>query len=256
MKVLKYLLVCLLVFTSCKAKKYVMGTPVIAEKMSAKKVAKKHVSVYFDKQTIDAKLSANFDNGKINQSISVYMRIDKDKVIWLKGTKFITIFKAKITPTSVSYYSPYAKNYFEGNFSILEKILGTEINYNQLQNLLLGQSILDLKENKQDVEIVNNTYVLRPQSSDGVFHKHFGVNPGHFKLDFQSVINVFTDQMLQVKYPAYRMVKDEIFPQEINIQAKQGKQITKIDFTLKSVEFNTAIDTSFSIPNGYKRIDL
>ncbi len=100
----------------------------IAKEISAKKVAKKHIAANFDRETVDAKLKVNFNNGKTKQSLSVNMKIIKDEVIWLRGTKFITVFKAKITPTSVSYYSPFAKNYFEGDFSMIKKLLGVEIN--------------------------------------------------------------------------------------------------------------------------------
>ena len=88
----------------------------------------------------------------------------KDEVIWLKATKFITLFKVKITPTSVRYYSSYAKNYIEGDFSILKKLLGVDINFSQLQNLLLGQSLLNVKKQKLGITIEDNNYVLAPES--------------------------------------------------------------------------------------------
>ena len=52
------------------------------------------------------------------------------------------------------------------------------------------------------------------------------------------------------------MVDDAIFPSEINIKAKQPGKFTDIDFTVRSIEFNTDIDTSFSIPRSYKQIKL
>tara|TARA_R110002049_G_scaffold2846_9_gene23168 strand:+ start:3244 stop:4014 length:771 start_codon:yes stop_codon:yes gene_type:complete len=256
MRYLKYLLVLTLVFTSCKTKKYVIDSNIIAKEMSAKKVVRKHIAADFNKETIDAKLKANFNDGKTKQSISVYLKIKKDEVIWLKGTKFISVFKAKITPGKVSFYSPLEKKYFEGDFSMLTKLLGAEVNFQQLQNLFLGQAMLDIKGDKQEVEIVNNSYVLTPISKDGVMYKYTAVNPSHFKLDFQSIITALTNQNLEIKYPSYKLVDDAIFPQEINITAKTPKKVTTIDFTLKSVEFNTEINTSFSIPKGYKRINL
>ncbi|WP_299670516.1 DUF4292 domain-containing protein [uncultured Polaribacter sp.] len=233
-----------------------MDENVIAKEISAKKVVRKHIATHFDKETVDAKLKANFNDGKIKQSISVYLKIIKDEVIWLKGTKFISVFKAKITPTSVQFYSPLEKKYFEGDFAMLEKLLGTEINFQQLQNLFLGQAILDLKLKKQKVAIENNSYVLSPQLQANLFDAFFAVNPSHFKLDQQSIVNSLKGQRLDIKYPLYKLVEDEVFPQEINIKAKKGTKLTTIDFELKSVEFNTEINTSFTIPKGYKRINL
>ncbi|WP_343330970.1 DUF4292 domain-containing protein [Polaribacter staleyi] len=256
MKFLKYFVVFAVVFTSCKTKKNLIDANAIATEMSAKKVARKHVAANFDEKTVDARLKANFNNGKVKQSISVSLKMIKDEVIWLKGTKFITVFKAKITPTSVSYYSPYAKNYFEGDFSMLKKILGTDINFNQLQNLFLGQSLTNVKEEKQTVVIADNSYVLSPEIQASLFDLFFSVNPSHFKLDKQSVVNSIKNQRLDISYPSYNVVDDVVFPSEIKIKAKQPGKFTNIDFIVKSVEFNKDIDASFSIPNGYKQIKL
>jgi glutamate synthase domain-containing protein 1 len=135
MKFLKYLLVFTIVLTSCKTKKVMIDTKAIPENMSARKVAKKHIASNFDKKTLDAKLKVNFNNGKTKQSLSVRMKIKKDEVIWLSGSKIINVFKAEITPTSVRYYSSLFKNYFEGDFSMIKELLGVEINFEQLQNL-------------------------------------------------------------------------------------------------------------------------
>ena len=256
MKFLKYILLLMIVLTSCKTKKNMIDANVIAKEISAKKVAKKHIAANFDKKTIDAKLKVNFNNGKINQSLTVNLLIEKDKVIWLKGTKFITIFKAKITPTSVSYYSPFAKNYFEGDFSMIKQLLGVEINFEQLQNLFLGQSLLNVKEEDQELQIVNNRYILSPEKQAELFDIFFTINPSHFKLEEQSIINDAKNLRLDVKYPSYNLINKVVFPSEINITAKKLDSFTDIDIIYKAVEFNTDLKMSYDIPNGYKRLEF
>ncbi|PQB08252.1 hypothetical protein BST83_14765 [Polaribacter filamentus] len=256
MKFLKYILLLMIVLTSCKTKKNMIDANAIAKEISAKKVAKKHIAANFDKKTVDAKLKVNFNNGKINQSLTVNLLIEKDKVIWLKGTRFITIFKAKITPTSVSYYSPFAKNYFEGDFSMIKQLLGVEINFEQLQNLFLGQSLLNVKEENQELQIVNNRYILSPEKQAELFDIFFTINPSHFKLDEQSVINVAKNLRLDVKYPSYNLINKVVFPSEINIRANTSDSFTDIDIIYKAVEFNTYLKMSYDIPNGYKRLEF
>ena len=173
MRYLKYLFVFILAFTACKTKKYALDNSIIAKEMSAKKVARKHVSANFNKKTIAAKFKVNFNDGITKESISVYLRIKKDEVIWLKGTKFINVFKAKITPKKVRFYSPIEKKYFEGDFSMLEKLLGTKINFQQLQNLFLGQAILDVKNKKQNIVLEKNAYVLSPKTQATLFDVFF-----------------------------------------------------------------------------------
>ena len=225
-----------------------------AKDISARKVAKKHIAANFDKKTLDAKLKVNFDNGKTKQSLSVSMKMKKDEVIWLKGSKFITVFKAEITPTSVRYYSSVFKNSFEGDFSMIKQLLGVDINFEQLQNLFLGQSLLNVKEEGQEVAIVNNTYILTPEKQAELFDIFFTINPAHFKLDEQSIVNTEKKLRLDVKYPSYNLINEVVFPSEINIKAKNTKSVTAIDLEYKSVEFDTDVYMSFNIPSGYKKL--
>jgi hypothetical protein len=256
MRFVKYLVVFTFVFISCKTTKNMIGANVVAKEMSAKKVAKKHVSANFNKKSIDAKMRVNFNNGKIKQRISVNMKIIKDKVIWLKGTKLISIFKAKITPTKVSYYSPLAKHYFEGDFSMIKNLLGVEINFEQLQNLFLGQALQNVKEEKQNVSIVDNSYVLSPKKQVDLFDIFFVVNPSHFKLNKQSIVNSLKNQNLSISYPTYSLVHNVVFPSEIKIEAKQATKFTNIDFMFKSVVFDTNLNVSYKVPYGYKRLNF
>ena len=254
MKFIKYILLFTIIFTSCKSTKNMIDAKATAKDISAKKVAKKHIAANFDKKTIDAKLKANFNNGKTKQGFSVSMKIKKDEVIWLKGSKFITVFKAEITPTSVRYYSSVFKHYFEGDFSMIKQLLGVEINFEQLQNLFLGQSLLNIKEEKQTVEIVNNRYVLTPEKQAALFDIFFTINPGHFKLEQQSIVNTEKKLRLDVKYPSYNLIDNVVFPSEVNINAKNSKSTTAIDLEYKSVEFDTDVHMSFNIPSGYKKL--
>ena len=254
---MKYLLqICLflMVFTACKSKKVVIDATVIAEKMPAKKVAKKHVYANFDKKTVAAKLKVKFDDGKAPQNLAVEMRMVKDEVIWLKVSKFMTVLKAKITPTSVQYYSPFFKNSFVGDFSSVAELLGVEINFDQLQNVLFGQAIQNVKKQPQQVQIIDNAYVLSPKKQAALFDLFFVVNPSHFKLDRQSIVSSSENKQLDILYPKYMIVEDEVFPAKMRLKAIQKKKATTIDITFKTVKFNTQIDTSFRIPTNYKRI--
>lgn len=254
MKFLKYILFFTILFTSCKTTKNMIDVNAIAKNISARKVAKKHVDAHFDKQTVDAKLKVNFDNGKTKQGLSVSMKIKKDEVIWLKGSKFITVFKAEITPTAVRYYSSPFRNYFEGDFSMIKKLLGVEINFEQLQNLFLGQALTNIKEEKQEVEIVNNNYVLSPEKQAELFDIFFNINPAHFKLNEQSIVNADKNLRLDIKYPSYNLVNEVVFPTAVNMKAKSEKSLTTIDLQYKSVVFDTDVKMSFNIPKGYKQL--
>ncbi|WBX76725.1 DUF4292 domain-containing protein [Tenacibaculum ovolyticum] len=256
MKYFTLLIILSLSFSSCKSRKIASNNTTVIKEMSARRVAKKHISSNFDEKNIDARLKVNYNNTKEKVGFSVRMKIKKDEVIWLKGTKFITLFKAKITPTKVQFYSSLYKNYFDGDFSILKKLLGTDINFQQLQNMLLGQSLLNVRSQRQEVAISNKSYQLSPKKQSDLFNIFFYINPLHYKLNKQSIVNSIKNQRLDISYGKYSNKKGVLFPQKININAKQNKKFTNIDITTRSVEFNTKLNVDFRMPNGYKEIKL
>ena len=137
---------------------------------------------------------------------------------------------------------------------MIKKLLGVEINFDQLQNLFLGQALTNLKEEKQVVEIVDNTYILSPEKQAELFDVFFNINPAHFKLDKQSIVNVDKNLRLDVKYPSYNLIDDVVFPSAVKIKAKSKNSLTAIDLQYKSVVFDTEVKMSFNIPKGYKQL--
>jgi hypothetical protein len=255
MKLYRYLLVGLLALGSCKSSKNIANTDGAVEEMSSRKIIRKHNNINVP-ETVDAKLKVNYKDAKEDIGFSVKMKMIKDEVIWLKGTKIITVFKAKITPEKVSFYSPYKRNYFEGDFTMLRKLLGVDINFNQLQNMLLGQSIYNLKKTKQQVEIADNSYKLYPKDQLSIFDIFYHINPTHFKLEKQYVVNSLKNQRLDVSYPKYIQKKSFLFPEKIEIKAKEKNKFTNIDMNVRSIEFNKKLEMPFRIPSGYKEIKL
>lgn len=256
MKYYTLFFILLISFTSCKSSKKTINSTSVIKKMSARKVAKKHIFSNFDEKTIDARLKVNYKDNKEKIGFSVRMKIKKNEVIWLKGTKFITVFKAKITPTKVQFYSPYYKNYFDGDFAMLKELLGTDINFEQLQNMLLGQSLLNVRAQRQEIIIKDKSYQLSPKKQASLFDIFYYINPQHYKLDKQSIVNQAKNQRLDITYPKYSNKKNILFPQKIIINAKTKDKFTNINLTTRSVEFNKKLNTDFKIPNGYKEIKL
>jgi len=253
MKFLKYILI-ITILVSCKSTVKIIDGSKIAKKMSARRVVKKHIAAHFDQKTVDAKFRVHYKDKKTSLKLSLRMKIIKDEVIWLKATKLITAFRAKITPTTISYYSPLNKTYFEGDFSMSKELLGVEINFEQLQSLLLGEAIADLKDERQEVEIKENTHVLSPKNQSELFSIFFFVNPSHYKLDKQTLISLEKKQQLDILYPQYTVRNNVVFPDQINIKASQEDKTTEINLTTKSIVFNTDVSVGFRIPSGYKQL--
>jgi len=248
-----------MVFTSCKTNKGIVGSGSIAiKKMSARKVSKKHLATSFDKKTIDARLKVAYKSNKGKYNLNVKLRVDKDKVIWINVVykSVILVARAKITPTSVSYYEKMNKTYFKGGFDVLEEMLGAEVNFKQLQNMLVGEAIFDLKAQKYTSMIDKDAHLLAPSKQKALFDILFWINPIHFKLDMQAIKNKQKNQELKVGYKRYSNINGIVFPKRIEIRAKENGRFTNIDIDYKSVVFNKKISIPFKVPRGYKQIVL
>jgi len=252
----KILILLLLVATSCKSKRNVADANVI-NTISTKKIINNHYSNNFNKKTIYAKLNAKYRDKKTSASVNIKLRLEKDKTIWMSATKFgLPLAKMKITPKRVMYYEKLQRTYFDGDFSLLSKWLGTDLDYEKVQNILLGQAVLNLKKGKYNSKISNNLYQLTPKNENVLFNILFFMNPGNFKLNKQEIRHPEKYQFLSVSYPKYNKINGEQFPKNIHIKATENKKITTINIEYRSVEFNKELTFPFSIPSGYKEISL
>lgn len=255
MKFLKAVLILMLVFTSCKSSKSAIGSAVEPKAISAKKISNKHFQNRFHKNTVEARLKVAYQDNNNKQKLSVKLRIDKDKVIWLNATYIgVIVARAKITPSSVSYYEKLNKTYFKGDFELLKNMLGTDVNFSQLQNLLLGQAIFDLNAQKFKSVVDNDAYLLLPTEQQALFNILFWINPIHFKLDKQELNSALKNQTLKVAYKKYTNIEGETFPKNIEIRAKGNEKFTNIDIEYRSVIFNKILSTPFKVPSGYKQV--
>ena len=252
----KILILILVITTSCKSTKNTTSETNI-DVISTKKIINNHYNNNFHQQTVYARLNAKYRGKKTSATVSIKLRLEKDKTIWMSATKLgIPIAKVKITPNRVMYYEKLQRTYFDGDFSLLSKWLGTELDYEKVQNILLGQAVLNLKKGRYNSKIDNNSYQLSPKKNNELFGILFFMNPDNFKLNKQEIRHPEKKQLLSVSYPNYNEIKGEQFPKKITIRATDNKNITTINIEYRSVEFNRELTFPFSIPKGYKEISL
>ncbi|MEQ6125102.1 DUF4292 domain-containing protein [Pseudotenacibaculum sp. MALMAid0570] len=260
MKFIKLLLILTIAITACKSNKAVVENSESLKKMTARKIVKKYEDNKFTANTLDSKIKVRYTNYRGDKrkrfQFTVRLRMKKDSIIWMKVTKVVTAYKIKITPKSFSFYSPVEKEYFEGNYELLEDLLGVKVTFSQLQNLLVGRSILDMKDQKFKSEIDGNSYKLTPRNQQELFDVFFRINPRHFRLDQMYLTKTGTDRRLRVDYGNYTVLEDNYFPLKTIINAYEGERYTWVDMRTRSLTLNKPVNVHYKIPSGYKRIHL
>ncbi|SFU27430.1 protein of unknown function [Pustulibacterium marinum] len=239
---------------SCKPKS-VIGEGTVNNSLTAKKIIKNHYINDLEFETIRGKMKIRFDDGDNSQSFGVNVRIEKDKTIWLSES-FLGMVKAYITPTHVSFYNRIDNTYFDGDFSYISKILGTEIDFEKLQNVLIGQAIFDLKEDKYTVNIVDNRYQLKPETDMVLFKRLFQIEPKYYKMALQQVAQPAESRVSSISYDSYEDIDGQPFPSNLTVTVEEPGKKTIIGIEYKNVEFNQKVTFPYNVPSGYDRIML
>lgn len=239
--------------SSCKGAK-VVSDGTIDSRLSAKSVIKSHYQNNFDFKTLSGKVKMDYSDGTSSQSFSVSLRMEKDKAIWISAP--LGIVKAYITPTRVSFYNKLQNEYFDGDFSYLSTLLGTEIDFKMLQNLLLGQSLLDLRSEKYDLSITDGTYQLKPRIGNDLYKILFRLKPNNYKMAMQQLAQPSQNRLLEISYENYQKVANEVLPNEVRIKAATQDSDNRVILEYRNMELNKSLSFPYKIPRGFEEIVL
>jgi len=219
-----------------------------------KKVIEKHYDNKLDFSTLYIKASAKYVDEKQSQNVTAEIRIEKDKQI-LISVRFlgITMAKALITPSAVSYYEKINSTYYEGDFTSLSKWLGTDLNYSKVQNLLIGEAFDDLRKGKYTQTIVDNLFRLDEQKEANL-KKTFYLDGEKYLIQKEEISQPSENRTLQIAYSDSKVFNQGTIPTNIEINAVQPKGKTSISLNYNTITFNEELSFPYSVPSGYKQV--
>ncbi|WP_323787393.1 DUF4292 domain-containing protein [Psychroserpens sp.] len=255
MKIIKLsilLLVCLAI--SCKSARTIASSGEIDNTISAKQLIKENTKQDSKFKTLQARVKIDYTQDLQEQGYTVNLRMEKDKTIWISAT--LGLARAMITPNEVSFYDKINNQYFKGDYTLLSNLLGVELNFKKVQSLLLGESLFNLKDGKYIASTNDKSYILQPKEQAVLLELFLLLNPSHFKMDSQQLMQPLKKRFLQVDYLAYQDVDKEILPKDIKIMAVENNEEVIIAMEYKSVSLNEEVRFPFKIPSGFKEIIL
>ena len=251
----RFLTIIVLIFlASCKSKSVAVEAVKTTTQMSSDKIIENYNNNKLEFSTLYIKSDVEYADNKLSQQVTAEIKIKKDQQI-LVSVRFlgITMAKASITPTSVSYYEKMGGTYFEGDFSSLGQWLGTDLDYNKIQNMLLGRAIDDLEKGKYSESFVDQIYRL-DNGSDSAIKKSFYFDANTFRINKQEITQTAEGRMIQVGYSDEAVYKEATLPSKVQINTIQKKGKSRINLDYKTITFNEELSFPYSVPNGYKRI--
>lgn len=255
-KIIPFLLV--LALLSCKSKQKVIASQPVetAETATMSNVIKNHYAIKRDFKTAYIKANIDYADEKQSLSLSADIRIKKDEII-LVSVKMIgiTMAKAIITPTQVRYYEKIGGKFFEGDYKTLSNLLGTDLDFQKAQNILLGQAIDDLSKGNYSLSMEEGSLKLEETTKEN-FNKSYLFDINSFWLKRQEITQKTPERKMMVNYSNYNLYPECVLPVELLIFANQDNKTTKITIEYKNATFNEDLAFPYSVPSGYEQIKL
>ncbi len=254
-KILLLLVFIGLLLSSCgSAKKTPEG--MVLKKVSPKNILKANHKQAPDFKTLSAKLRGSFEDKNIKQSVNLSLRIKKDDTIWISAQKLgFPLAKLMVTPKGVQFYNKLNRQYFTGDFSLLEKFLGVKLDFENFQNLLLGQLLTSTNSRFYALETDAQSYILKSSRENTLLYKIL-VDKKTLSLQEEYLKQPATEDVVHIRYPSYFSNPDRNFPDKIYITVSKPNSKIDVQLRYRSLELDTPARFPFSIPKGYRKLKI
>ncbi|MDO4762817.1 MAG: DUF4292 domain-containing protein [Flavobacteriaceae bacterium] len=261
MKKILWLVILGIVLGACAAKP---KTPV-AESVE-KKTSSDHSVFYrsiLKKSDFDAiKITSKIDVLGV-PSINATIYIENNQKIWMNFTAlFINVARGMATPEGLKMYERIDKTYIDSDFSYLNNLLNINfLDYNSLQNLLVGKAFVPINEQKFSLVQNENDYRLISKENQKILvegEEREYASELQFSPDFDLMKVVLTEvkssDQLQIFYNDWVAINQQKLPQNVKIIIK-GKKNREILIENTKFEFST-METPYRVPDNYKKRKL
>ena len=260
----------LFIFPSCKQQQKVTAakSKCILDYKNAKVLTAnlKSREFYFDK--LNAKLSVDAIIDSSFNSFSISLRMKRDSLIWMSISKLgIEGARVLITKDSVKFFNRMENKYFKGDFTYISKLLNTQLDFEMVQSLLVGNSVAFYHEDEKIKAGVDNCqytlgtvrkYKLRKVMEKGKELKEptqsIYMVPETFKISRILFYEFSPERSFDARFSEYTPVDStQLFPLQMNYAIKAQKNVN-IDIHYNKPRVDEEQSFPFKIPDNYEQI--
>ena len=239
------------------------SSKVLSEKLSENEFDYEWMTSKFD-------VESTFEGNKNNFTVSV--RAKKDSLIWMSISPAlgIEVIRLMLTQDSVKLINRIDSKYFCGDFNYLSQLLHTDLDFDMLQSLLIGNSVsFDHEESKLKSMLDNKRYLLstvRKRKLRKVLNEKSDLNgkldmvqsiwlePETYKISHIYIEDFQMNRSFDANYSDFRRVDSLSVPFKLEFTVKAEKNIhLSIDYS-KISRTITPQTFPFSIPSKYEKL--
>ncbi|MGF1923781.1 MAG: DUF4292 domain-containing protein [Bacteroidia bacterium] len=251
------LLVVTLTF-ACKAKKIIVAPPAIPEKAIVVPDKKpENLSMLKGKDltfnTLSLKGKASLNVGGDENNVTMLIRMEKDKRIWVSVTAIagIEVARALITPDSLLLRNNLQKTYVRKPFSYIYGYTNKQVNFKLLQSVFAGNTMADFMKVSSDLKQEGGVWVLSGSANNLAYRSLFNTL---LKINETSLNDAKAAQAFKVTYGSYTPLNSALFPSSLKINSMSGSKKIDVDLNYTKIDINVPVDFPFSVPKSYELI--
>lgn len=227
---------------------------------------KKHSSAYLLKQldlnSIDynwftAKIKVNFQSPEERFAATMNVRIQKDSMVWISGSKF-TVEGVRILMTQDSIYmmDRLARKYTVSDYAYLQKVYNLPASLEAVQAILVGNTVIIGNKKQLRADIKGSQYTLTATEKD--LRATYTLDGLTYLLDKLQLNEVTKKRDMIMQYSDYQPIesknKNFSYFRNLTLQSPETGTITS-EFRYSRVTFDIPKNTPFKIPSSYQRIE-
>ena len=211
---------------------------------------------YIDFTNLSFSGNSNLEYNNADYGFDLIFRFKKNEKILISGSLFLPIFKVLIDQNKISGYQKFDKTFFDVNYDEIYNKLGINLGFYEIENLLLGNPILDLtkSENFKIYQNEKNMLIYSMEKENVIYNMTF--DPKSNKLLSQEITQLKLNRYLKIYYNSFQKLNSFDLPRLIGILINDGKNLIKLTISNQSREINNELSFPFKIPSNYKKIKL
>lgn len=204
-----------------------------------------------DLKTLSVKAKMHYESGDKSFDFVANIRMRKDSIIWVSVTVagIIQVTRAVITPDSFKLILYTEKQVFEGPIEKANEFLPPGINFYSLQNLLLGNPILN-KSNTVSVADATPNWVVRFEQENYIEQAQYDKSDStlrHNHLITQGVSNKTLTHILS----NFETINGQKMATDRKLSVINDSTAMQVDMSYSNILIDGELSYPFSIPKNY-----
>jgi hypothetical protein len=257
----------ILVLSSCKTTRSTIKDPI--KEYGADYLFEKLKENELKFESFSAKFNLDMVVDKKKTSFRGQLRMRKDSAIWISFSPALGIEMARvlITTDSVKFINRLNKTYFVGDYEFVRNFIGTDVDYDVLQSILLGNDLTYYEDGKfrasydsKEYHLVTGgrsklkKYMKNDQDEERIYIQNIFLNPETFKITKMKIKEVKKEsKKLDAFYENFQRVDEQLFPHHLSFDLTADKPVW-VDLQYSKITLDESNNYPFKISTKYSRL--